>query len=101
MVRYHFDNIVARGREYRDYRRTVANIVEANWYWQVDVPCPIGGSDEGRLPIHYRGGVFQGDAVEIGQPCLWIFDCRQGTTREEDVCWTEVEYGNVMQQVKK
>ena len=31
-VRYHFNNIVAGGREYRDYRRTVANIVEASWY---------------------------------------------------------------------
>jgi hypothetical protein len=67
----------------------------------VDVPCPTGRNDEGRLPIRCRGGVFQGDAVEIGQPCLWVFDCRRGTTGGEDVCWTEVEYGNVMQHVKK
>jgi hypothetical protein len=70
MVRYHFNDIVAGGRGYRGYRRTVANIAEASWHWQVDVPYPTGGSDEGRLPIHCRGGVFQGDAVEIGQPCL-------------------------------
>jgi hypothetical protein len=101
MVRYHFNDIVARGRGYRGYRRTMANIAEANWHWQVDVPCPTGGNDEGRLPIRCRGGVFQGDAVEIDQPCLWVFDCRRGTTRGEDVCWTEVEYGNVMQHVKK
>jgi hypothetical protein len=30
-----------------------------------------------------------------------VFDCRRGTTGGEDVCWTEVEYGNVMQHVKK
>jgi hypothetical protein len=30
-----------------------------------------------------------------------VFDCRQGTTGGEDVCWTEVEYGNVLQHVKK
>jgi hypothetical protein len=101
MVRYHFDDIVAEGREYRGYCRTVANLAEASWHWQVDVPCPIGRSDEGRLPIRCRGGVFQGDAVEIGQPCLWGFDCRRGTTGGEDVCWKEVEYGNVMQHVKK
>jgi hypothetical protein len=69
--------------------------------WQVDVPCPTRGSDEGRLPIHCRGGVFQGDAMEIGQPCLWVFDCMRGTTGGEDVCWTKVEYGNVMQYMKK
>jgi hypothetical protein len=39
--------------------------------------------------------------VEIGQPCLWVFDCRQGTTGEEDVYWMEVEYSNVMHHVKK
>jgi hypothetical protein len=39
--------------------------------------------------------------VEIGQPCLWVFDCRRGTIGGEDVCWTEVEYNNVMQHVKK
>jgi hypothetical protein len=42
MVRYHFNDIVAGGREYRYYRRTVANIAEASWHWQVDVPCPTG-----------------------------------------------------------
>jgi hypothetical protein len=101
MVRYHFNDIIARGREYRDYCRTVVNNAEASWHWQVDVPCPTGGNDEGRLPIRCRGGVFQGDAVEIGQPCLWVFDCRRGTMGGEDVCWMEVEYGNVMQHVKK
>jgi hypothetical protein len=101
MVRYHFNDIVAGGRGYQGYRRTVANIVEASWHRQVDVPCPTGGNDEGRLLICCRGGVFQGNAVEIGQPCLWVFDCRQGTTGGEDVCWTEVEYGNVLQHVKK
>jgi hypothetical protein len=39
--------------------------------------------------------------VEIGQPCLWVFDCKRGTTGREDVCWTEIEYGNVMQYVNK
>ena len=101
MVRSHFDDIVAGGRGYQSYHRIVANIAGANWAWQVDVPCSTGGSGEGRLPICYRGGVFQGDGVEIGEPYLWIFDCRRGTTGGEDVCWMEVEYGNVMEQVKK
>ena len=33
MVRYHFNDIVAGDRGYRDYRRTVANIAEAIWNW--------------------------------------------------------------------
>ena len=97
MVRYHFDNIVAEGRGYWGYHRTVANIAGASWDWQVDVPCPTGRSDEGRLPIRCRRSVFQSDGVEISQPCLWVFDCRRGTIGGEDVCWTKVEYGNIMQ----
>ena len=100
MVRYHFNNIIEEGKGYRDYR-TVANIAKASWHWQVDVPYPTGESVKGRLPICCRGRVFQGDALEIDQPYLWVFNCRRGTTRREDVCWTEVEYGNVMQHVKK
>jgi hypothetical protein len=61
MVRYHFNDIVVGGKGYRGYRRTVANIAEASWHWQVDVPCPTGRSDERRLPIRCRGGVFQGE----------------------------------------
>ena len=101
MLRAHFNDIVAGGRGYQGYCRNVANIAGANWDWQVDVPCPTSGSDNGRLPICCRGGVFQGDGVKIGQPCLWMFDCRRGTTEGEDVCWTKVKYGNIMQQVKK
>jgi hypothetical protein len=44
MIRYHFNDIVARSRGYRGYRRTVANIPKASWHWQVNVPCPIGGT---------------------------------------------------------
>ena len=80
MVRSHFDDIVAGGREYWGYCRIVANIAEANWVCQVDVLCSTGGSGKRRLPIRCRGGVFQGDGVEIGEPCLWVFDCRRGTT---------------------
>ena len=101
ILRAHFDDIIAGGREYHGYRRNVPNIAGASWDWQMDVPCPTGGSGDGRLPICYRRGIFQGDGVEIGQPCLWMFDCRWDTTGGEDVCWTEVEYGNVMQHVKK
>ena len=101
MVIYHFNDIVAGGRGYRGYCRTVSNIARANWDWQVDVPCLTSRSDKGRLSIRCRGGKFQGNGVEIGQSYLWVFDCRRGTTGREDVCWTEVEYGNIIQQVKK
>ena len=63
----------------------------------MNVLCPTSGSGYGRLPIRCRKGIFQGDGVKIGHPCLWMFDCRRGTIGGEDVCWTEIKYGNVMQ----
>ena len=30
-----------------------------------------------------------------------MFNCRWDTIGKEDVCWMEVEYGNLMQHVKK
>ena len=54
----HFNDIVAEGKEYQGYLRTMANIAKAYWHWQVDVPCPIEGSVKEKLPICYRGGVF-------------------------------------------
>jgi hypothetical protein len=44
-----------------------------------------GGNDMGQLPIRCRGGFFEDEFVEIGEPCLWIFDCRQGATEGDDV----------------
>ena len=42
----------------------------------MDVPCRTGGNDAGQLPIQCRGRFFEDEFVEIGEPYLWIFDCR-------------------------
>jgi hypothetical protein len=67
----------------------------------VDVPCPTRGSGAGRLPIRCRRGLLEGDIVEMGEPFLWVFDCRRGGTGGEDAPWMELQYGNVMKQVKR
>jgi hypothetical protein len=62
----------------------------------VDVPCYPGGNDVGRLPIRCRGGFFEDEFVEIGKPCLWIFDCKWDATGGDDVSWVALEYGKVL-----
>jgi hypothetical protein len=79
----------------------VFNIAEATWDWQVDVPCPTGGRGAGSLLIRCRRGLLEGNVVEMGEPFLWVFDCRRGGIGREDAPWTELQYGNVMKQVKK
>jgi hypothetical protein len=44
MVRYHFNDIVAGGRGYRGYHRTVASIAKASWHWQWMCPAQQGGT---------------------------------------------------------
>jgi hypothetical protein len=70
MIRQQFDDIAQGGTGYQGYRRVVSNIAEATWDWQVDVPCPTGGSGAGRLPIRCRRGLLEGDVVEMGEPFL-------------------------------
>jgi hypothetical protein len=67
----------------------------------VDVPCRTGGNNTDRLPIRCRGGFFEDEFVKIGEPYLWIFDCRRGGTRRDDVPWVALEYGKVFQQLQR
>jgi hypothetical protein len=101
MIRQQFDDIAQGGTGYQGYRRVVSNIAKATWDWQVDVPYPTGRSGAGRLPIRCRRGLLEGDVVEMEEPFLWVFDCRRGGTGGEDAPWTELQYGNVMKQVKR
>jgi hypothetical protein len=39
--------------------------------------------------------------VEICEPCLWIFDCKWGATKGDDVPWMTVEYSKVLQQLQR
>jgi hypothetical protein len=92
IIRQHYEDIVAGGTGYQGYRWAVSNIASAKWDWQVDVPCTTRGNDKGRLPIRCRRGTFEDEVVEMGEPCLWIVDCRRGGTRDDDAPWTNVEY---------
>jgi hypothetical protein len=101
IIRQHYEDIVARGTGYQGYCQVVSNIGDARWVWEVDVLCLIGGNDVDRLPIRYRGGFFEDELMEIGEPCLWIFDCRRGATEGDDVLWAALEYGKVLQQLRR
>jgi hypothetical protein len=100
VIRQHYEDIVGGGSGYHGYRRAMPNVEDAPWDWQVHMPCSIGGNDANRLPIRCTGGFFVDEFVEIGEPCLWIFDYMRDATRGDDVPWT-VEYGKVLQQLQR
>jgi hypothetical protein len=53
MVIYHFNDIVAGGRGYWGYRRTVANIAEARWHLQLASGCVLPNSGDRRRKTSY------------------------------------------------
>jgi hypothetical protein len=80
IIKQHYEDIVGGDSGYQGYRRSMSNNVDAHWNWQVDVPCTIGRNNASRLPIRCKGGFFEDEFVEIGEPCLWIFDCKRAAT---------------------
>jgi hypothetical protein len=101
IIRQYYEDIVVGGIGYQGYRRAVSNIGDTRRDWQVNVPFRIGGNNAGRPPIRCRGGFFENEFVEIGEPCLWIFEYRRGGTRGDDVPWAALEYGKVLQQLQR
>jgi hypothetical protein len=78
IIRQHYENIVGGGSGYQGYRWVVPNVEDARWDWQLYVPCSTGRNNAGQLPIRCAGGFFVDEFVEIGEPCLWIFDYKRG-----------------------
>jgi hypothetical protein len=70
IIRQHYKDIVTGGTGYQGYHRVMSNIGSARWDWQVGVRCTTGENDKGRLPIRCRGGFFEDEVVEMGEPCL-------------------------------
>jgi hypothetical protein len=46
-------------------------------------------------------GYLRATSWRWGSPSCGSFDCRRGGTGGEDAPWTELQYGNVMKQVKR
>jgi hypothetical protein len=100
-IRQHYVDIVAGGRGYEGYRRDVAHTAQLRWDWQVTIPCTTGGDDANRIPIRCRGGFFEKECVELGEPCLWIFDCRRNAIASDEAVWSEEEYKTVLRQLQR
>ena len=46
------------------------------------------------------GGFFIDHHVELGEPYLWIFDCRRGDGEGEDKAREDVDYTNAMERLQ-
>jgi hypothetical protein len=53
------------------------------------------------LPVRGRGGFFTEEHLELGEPCLWIIDCRWGSSQGEDKAWGDDDYAHVMERLQR
>ena len=49
----------------------------------------------------HRGGLFTGGIGELGEPALWIFDCRWRGKIGDEEAWTYEEYETVMEVMER
>jgi len=54
-----------------------------------------------KLQIWGREVFFMEEYMELGVPCLWIFNCKQRAITGEDMAWTEVGYNKALQQLQR
>ena len=68
------------------------------WLWETHLQKPVRGLKEVRdVQILHRGGLFTSGYGEIGEPALWVADCRWGGKGGEDKPWAYEDYNTAMQ----
>ena len=73
--------------------------MNARWDWQVVLSTIQQEENVEPMHVRCRGGFFKDEYVELGKPCLWIFDCRRGGSGGEDEEWSHDDYNKVFHQV--
>ena len=101
LIRQHYTDIATGGRGYRGHARDVGDLGAARWDWQFRLPIRRGGHALRMLPVRGRGGFFTEEHLELGEPCLWIIDCRRGSSQGEDKAWGDDDYAHVMERLQR
>ena len=101
LIRQHYADVAVGGRGFRGHGRDVGDIGALRWDWQFMLPSPGGGDVSRRLPVRGMGGFFSDHHMELGEPCLWIFDCRRGNGEGKDKAWEDVDYTNAMEWLQR
>ena len=70
----------------------------SGWLLKTQLWKPVLGSEEVRdVQIMHRGELFIGGIGELGEPALWVLDCRWGGKIGDDEAWTYEEYETTME----
>ena len=72
------------------------------WLWKTKLQKPVERSEEVRdVQIMHRGRLFTSGIDELGEPALWVLDCRLGGKSGDEEAWTYEEYETAMEVMER
>ena len=101
-LRAHHKDIVSGGRGFSSKVRMIGDTTYAlsGWLWETHLQKPIKESVGVRdVHIMHRGGLFMGVLGALGEPALWVVDCRWGSSAAEEKAWDFQDYGRAMKTI--
>ena len=70
----------------------------SGWLWKTQLQKPVQGSEAVTdKQIMHQGGLFTNGISEIGEPALWVLDCRWGGKTRDEEAWTYEEYETALE----
>ena len=100
-LRAHHKDIVSGRRGFFGKVRMIGDTTYAlsGWLWKTHLQKPIKES-VGIRDVH-RGGLFMGVPEALGEPMLWVVDCRWRSSAAEEKAWDFQDYGRAMKTIER
>ena len=98
-VRAHYQDIMNGGTGFSGKVKLIGehNYTLSGWLWETHLQKPVRGLKEVReVQILHRRGLFTRGYGQLGEPALWIVDCRWGGKGGVDKPWAYEDYATTM-----
>ena len=103
-LRAHYKDIVSGGSGFSGKVKMFGDTSYAlsGYQWETHIQKPLEESAGVRdVHIMHRGGLFRSGPGALGEPALWVVDCRWGSSAAEEKAWDILDYGRAMTQIGK
>ena len=101
-LRAHHKDIVSGGSGFSRKVKMFGDTSYAlsGYQWEIHLQKP--GEESGgvrNVHIMHRGGLFRSGPGALGEPALWVVDCRWGSSTAEEKVWDVLDYGRAITQI--
>ena len=95
-LRAHYQDIVDRGSGFSGKVKMIGDQTNSlgDWLWKTHLQKHVRGLEDVRdVQIMHRGGLFTGQSGKLGEPTLWVVDCRWEGKGGLENAWAYEDYG--------